>query len=213
MYADYLQDLEFLLVYLWTENYLNIRYQQTSYNTLVYIATSPMAYRITNMSKEQAQTEGSGARIRCSFTVRQKGRRKGKGKKVETEAEDVEFDEDDVFADDDEEDVPRPLKKTAKKRKSDVVPLDEDDEEERRAGPSTKATGKKKSVVVVKKRKSSGMLDIEIPSEDDLDSDDIEDGGDDWSFSLRPGRSSQLNKKQKTREIVVEDDIIEIDSD
>ncbi|KAF9031692.1 ATP-dependent DNA helicase [Hymenopellis radicata] len=36
-------DIEFLLVYLWTEHYLKVRYQQTAYSTLVYITSGPMA--------------------------------------------------------------------------------------------------------------------------------------------------------------------------
>ncbi|KAF8873216.1 P-loop containing nucleoside triphosphate hydrolase protein [Mucidula mucida] len=129
-------DIEFLLVYLWTEHYLKVRYQQTAYSTLVYITSGPMASRLTNMSLEQAK-QGGRMQVKCTFPIHTKGRRKsvgGKGKKAD-EADDA--DDSDIFDDDDEDEPPPPPRKRAPKRKSDPITVeivDDDDDEEDEGG-------------------------------------------------------------------------------
>lgn len=117
------------MVYLWTQNYLKIRYQQTSYTTLVYITSGALAYKLTNLSAKSL--DGSKVRVKCAFPVQVKGRQKAKGKKA-AEVDDDD-DEDDLFVSDEEEEPARPPKKKAavtKKRKSGTIVLEDDDGEE-----------------------------------------------------------------------------------
>ncbi|KIY65535.1 ATP-dependent DNA helicase [Cylindrobasidium torrendii FP15055 ss-10] len=92
------EQLEFLLVWMWTKGYASVKYQQTAYTTTAYICAGPMAFQLSELRKEEVSGSGR-TMVTLPKPSKEKKTPKGKGKSKEIVVSD---DEDDMFEDDDE---------------------------------------------------------------------------------------------------------------
>ncbi|KAK0468201.1 P-loop containing nucleoside triphosphate hydrolase protein [Desarmillaria tabescens] len=131
-------DIELLLIHLWSERYLKPRFVSNAHKTTAYVEKGVMAGRLTSLSSERAKNNSSGLTIRCAFPRRARqsrkrqeskaGSRKGKAKEQD-DIEDAESDEDDLYVSDREDEAPKQSRKRSSNQIIEVDGIEDDDDD------------------------------------------------------------------------------------
>ncbi|KIY65210.1 ATP-dependent DNA helicase [Cylindrobasidium torrendii FP15055 ss-10] len=95
------EDIEFLLVWMWTKGYVAVKCQQNQYGTNVYISAGSMAAQLLPWSKEEVS--GSGCMMVTFLPKSRKEKITPNGKEKCREVVVDDYDEDAMFADDEVE--------------------------------------------------------------------------------------------------------------